>query len=218
MFSKAFPMYSQTMQTRYTGARVLYAFHEHTGSHLFPRRILTPVKAKAAKCAFQFWFDDLKEMTVVDECSCGTLSRMLSGRNHKKNIEIHQPYAGSASWLLSCTFLASLFFSDGPIYWTRNWGTSRCMYARAFSWPLSSLHPTRHLSPGWGSRCRLCSVEVDRDILQPPLYLNWEIKSGRICLLQLNHASRLLYDSRCYLCVKKIAFICFTWNARNCSL
>jgi len=84
MFSKAFPMYSQTMQTRYTGARVLYAFHEHTGSHLFPRRILTPVKAKAAKCAFQFWFDDLKEMTVVDECSCGTLSRMLSGRNHKK--------------------------------------------------------------------------------------------------------------------------------------
>jgi len=137
-------MYSQTMQTRYTGARVLYAFHEHTGSHLFPRRILTPVKAKAAKCAFQFWFDDLKEMTVVDECSCGTLSRMLSGRNHKKNIEIHQPYAGSASWLLSCTFLASLFFSDGPIYWTRNWGTSRCHVCARFL--LASL-----LSPPYAS-------------------------------------------------------------------
>ena len=64
-------MYSQTMQARYTGARMLYAFHEHTGSHLFPRRILTPVKAKAAKCAFQFWFDDLKETSVVGERSHG---------------------------------------------------------------------------------------------------------------------------------------------------
>lgn len=133
MFSKAFPMYSQTMQMLYQHAGARCTRFTNTSSRLFPRRIPAPVKAKAAKCAFQFWFDDSKETTVVDEFPRDSFRECAWKRIHKKSIEIHQPYAGSASCFTVCIPSFSLFY--GQFIGREIEGLLVAIYARVFSWP-----------------------------------------------------------------------------------
>jgi len=85
MFPKVFPMQLANDANVYRRAGACCTRFTKTGSRLFSRQILaTPLKAKAAKCAFQFWFNDSKKTTVVDELSRDSIADVYLERVYKK--------------------------------------------------------------------------------------------------------------------------------------
>lgn len=130
------------------------------------------VKAKTAKCAFQFWFDDLKETTAVFQrhTSSRGISRGMSLQRTRKKI---LKFINRAQKALSLFAMHSYFlFLYEQIYWTRNWeafaghGRSHARFCVTLSvcviYRVKS-HMIQHQS---------------RDILQSSLF-RLEMKSGR---------------------------------------
>lgn len=189
MFSKAFPMYSQTMQMLYQ--RALYAFHEHQFTF-----ISTTDSRASESQGGEMCFSILIRRFEGDDGRRRVLAGLFRGcawkKSHKKSIEIHQPYAGSASCFTVC--IPSLSFFTGNLLDAK---------LRDFSWPsMRAFSPglsacPGHLSPDRSRHYCLVSISAQNKI-QP-----------RVSFTAKSRLTLALRFSMLPTRVKKIAFIRF---------
>lgn len=180
----------------------LYAFHKDTGLRLFLYGGFTLVKAKTAKCAFQFWFDDFKETTVVTSQSLGGIYRRMSQRRiYKKywnSSTVHKKRLVCAVRISIFSFLTSKFIEHAKLR------VFFCGRSRSPALLRNSIR-TRYLSSSQES------ASISRHIAAFSI-LAWNEIRPCVYLLQLNHAlpccfkMSLTYEI-CYVIMREMCYV-----------